>query len=224
MISGADECWKHPSAPHHVTPNGAAISMADQKSSTLPVHSRSSNGTPLFRRVCRICGAVAIVDRRRINKRCHRCAMTAKRTHGLASGGHLHPLYRLLHGMVIRCEQPRTMNYKYYGGRGVSVCAEWRQNPAAFVAWAMAHGWSSGLEIDRLDVDGDYAPDNCRFINHRENSQRTRRIKTTPQQVQQVRSALVSGLTLKQAAAQAGVTYMVAWHIKNSPGVWSNVP
>jgi hypothetical protein len=149
--------------------------------------------------------------------------MKGRRTHGLAARGALHPLYRLLQNIKARCMHPSATNYAYYGGRGIRVCEEWAASPERFVTWAEAHGWRPGLDIDRIDADGDYTPDNCRFISHRENSQRTRRIRTTPDQVRLVRAALAGGATVKAAATLAGVTYMVAWHICNSPGVWNNV-
>ena len=186
-----------------------------------PVHSRSKNGTPLYEKRC-ACGTVSIVDKRRIEAPCHRCAMRARRTHGLTVGS-WHPLYRLLQSMRVRCEQPSGTHYAYYGGRGIRVCDDWRANPLSFVAWCEANGWRKGMEIDRIDVNGPYAPDNCRLTSHRENSQRTRRIRTTPEQVRAVRAELARGAPIKAAAREAGVTYMVAWHIKNNPAVWSNV-
>lgn len=183
---------------------------------------RSSNGTPLFRRVCSGCGAVSLVDSRRLEKKCSPCAMKDRRTHGLASGGSPHPLYKLLKNIDARCRYPSATHYAYYGGRGIRVCQEWRDDPAAFVKWAEDHDWRPGLEVDRIDVDGDYGPENCRLVSHKVNSQRTRRIKTTPDQARTVKQHLADGASVTDAAAKAGVPYMTAWHIKNS-GTWSNV-
>lgn len=143
--------------------------------------------------------------------------------HGLASRGKMHPLYRLLKNLEARCYYPSATHFQYYGGRGISVHDEWRTSPAQFVAWAEANGWRPGLEIDRKDNNGHYEPNNCVFITHRANSQKTSRIHTTPAQVRLVRAALLRHLGIKAAAIEAGVSYMVAWHIKNTPGVWSNV-
>lgn len=188
------------------------------------VHSRDSKGTALYEKLCAGCGAISIVDRRRLNCLCRTCSGAKKKTHGLSVGGKLHPLYRLLSGMLSRCNNPNATHYEYYGGKGIKVCEEWSKDPLCFVNWALDHGWSQGLEIERIDGEQGYHPENCQFIPHRENSQKTRRIKTTPEHVKAVRLALSSGLSIKAAADQAGVTYMVAWHIKNSPGVWSNIP
>ncbi len=204
-------------------PNGAALLMVDQKSNIPPVHSRSSNGTPLYRKVC-ACGAVSIVDKRKLGKPCLPCANRARSTHGLAARGRTDPLYQLLKNMEARCRYPSVTYYRYYGGRGITVCREWLDDPRAFVAWATANNWKQGMEIDRIDPDGNYCPENCRIVTHQENSQRTRRIHTRPDQVQRVRASFRAGLSVKAAARAAGVSYMVAWHIKKSPGVWSNVP
>lgn len=187
-----------------------------------PVHSRDARGTALYEKSCNSCGKISIVDRRRLNCLCTACAGAKRKTHGLTSGAK-HPLYKVLNGMIVRCTYPSATHYKYYGGRGIDVCQTWREDPQSFVSWAESQGWIKGLEVDRINPDGNYSPENCRIITHRENSQKTRRIKTKPEQVTEVRKALASGMSLNHAAQSAGVSYMVAWHIKNTPGVWCNV-
>jgi hypothetical protein len=196
--------------------------MADVNSTKPPVHSRSKNGTPLFEKFCPDCGKRSVVDRRKLGKRCHQCAHKARSTHGLSAGGKLDPLYRLYINMRARCERPSCEHYRYYGGRGIKVCDEWRGNRILFFEWARAAGWRQGLDIDRIDNDGDYTPDNCRFTTHRINSQRTSRIRTTLDQARRAREMLRDGISVKAVAVAVGVTYMVAWHIKNNPDVWSN--
>ena len=68
-----------------------------------------------------------------------------------------------------RCENPKREKYKIYGGRGISVCEEWR-NPVAFMDWAYSNGYAPGLQLDRIDNDGNYCPENCRFVTPSQNS------------------------------------------------------
>lgn len=75
-----------------------------------------------------------------------------------------HPLYSVWHSIKSRCSNPNNVGYKYYGGRGISVCKEWVNDAKAFCDFALSNGWEKGLFIDRIDVNGDYEPGNIRFV------------------------------------------------------------
>ena len=83
-------------------------------------------------------------------------------------------LRRTLSAMRSRCENPKNISYKNYGGRGISVCTEWTEDFSNFYNWAINNGYEKGLQIDRIDNNGNYEPGNCRWATNKQNQMNKR--------------------------------------------------
>lgn len=86
------------------------------------------------------------------------------KTHGMSDNGNFTPLYDTWRNMKKRCNNPNTTEYNRYGGRGIKICKEWATDFQRFYDWAISNGYKEGLTIDRINNDGNYEPDNCRFV------------------------------------------------------------
>lgn len=84
-----------------------------------------------------------------------------------------HPLYKMWQGMIRRCNDSKDFGYRNYGGRGIQVCDRWK-NINLFIE-DMYPLYSIGLELDRIDVNGNYEPNNCRWVTRKQNMNNTRR-------------------------------------------------
>ena len=103
----------------------------------------------------------------------------AHTTHGDTNGEYKR-LLTIWRNMIARCSNEHASSYQDYGGRGISVCDEWQDYPT-FKEWALAHGYENDLTIERVDVNGNYGPDNCKWIPRAEqarNKRNTVRIHT----------------------------------------------
>ena len=116
-------------------------------------------------------------------------------------------IYVIWRNMRQRCNNPKSPYYKYYGGRGISICNEW-DDFSVFEDWSLSNGYADNLTIDRINVDGNYEPSNCRWVGIKEqaaNKQNTRRI---------------GGKTIKDISRESGACYETL--LKRQNGGWKD--
>ena len=122
------------------------------------------------------CGTVRVVTRGRLirgsstNCGCVQRETNRKRQtkHG-CSGKNRTGLYIVWVDMLQRCYNSLSTGYHRYGGRGITVCEEWHNSFESFQRWALATNYQKGLQIDRINNDGGYCPDNCRWVTSQQN-------------------------------------------------------
>lgn len=134
------------------------------------------------------------------------------RTGYAAAVGKRKSVYTSWQNMKQRCLNPKNPKYKNYGGRGIKVCDAWLgfEN---FLQWSLDNGWVEGLSIDRIDVDGDYCPENCRWITISKNSKCRTNNKLSVDDVTRIRLLIKKQRMFKDIANKFNVTPQTISHI-----------
>lgn len=112
-------------------------------------------------------------------------------------------LYETWKNMLRRCLDPKNKRWDQYGGRGITICREWNAY-LTFRSWALANGYRDDLSIDRIDVDGNYCPENCRWSDAKTQANNTSR--------NHYFDYCGERLTMSQLAERLDVTYSTLQH------------
>lgn len=165
--------------------------------------------------LCRCsCGAIRPVQINNLTsgktKSCGCLKVELQTIHGDTRRGEKVRLYRIWRHILSRCQDKNNHEYHRYGGRGITVCEEWKIYKI-FKNWALMHGYDDTLTIDRINNDGNYEPSNCRWITRGHNSSRSNRgeghgnSKLTNVIVEEAKILRRQGFSLKQIADNYGV-------------------
>ena len=114
------------------------------------------------------CGKTVVMRGDVLRRGASSCGCMSSFKHGGCSGGKLTSLYIIWRDMRSRCNNTSDVGYALYGGRGISVTPEWSSDFSSFRDWAVSSGYQEGLTIDRINTNGNYTPDNCRWATNEE--------------------------------------------------------
>ena len=176
------------------------IDLTGKRFGRLYVEGRAENrGRRVYFRCICDCGNVVSVNTNSLKngntKSCgcirRETTRASSKTHGMCKT----KLYTMWRNMKARCMNKNNTSYHWYGERGITICDEWLNSFEAFYNWAINSGYSHDLSIDRIDVNGNYCPTNCRFATKKEQARNMRSCR------------LYKGKPISQLCEEYGLNY-----------------
>lgn len=131
---------------------------------------------------------------------------------GLTVKGKRSSLYNTWCCIKQRCLNPNSPKYPRYGGRGIKISPAWL-SIKEFYNWAMLSGWKQGLTLDRINNDGNYCPENCRWVSVSQNSKKKSTTKLSDENANLIRNKFKSGFSISELAREFNVSYGTIWFI-----------
>lgn len=162
----------------------------------------------LRRGTVKSCGCLANENRKEISN---------KTIHGLYKT----PIYSVWKAMKSRCYREKDKRYLRYGGRGITVCDEWINNPEKFITWSYGNGYKQGLSIDRIDNNKGYAPENCRFVSTAKNNRNSSNTHLNESDIKAIKELSLNGMKQIDIAPMFNIAQQTVSKIVNNK-TWKN--
>lgn len=143
---------------------------------------------------------------------CPTCARISQKAKVITHGDRYSRLYRTWINMKARCYNINEAKYPLYGGRGITVCNEWKDY-LIFKEWALANGYTDELTIDRVNVNGNYTPANCKFIPNKENAGKDK-ITISLEQYKELLDLIATGVKIADAYTSKGYSRTAYYNAK----------
>ncbi len=134
-------------------------------------------------------------------------------------------LYKKYRSMVQRCYDLKCKSYKNYGERGIIICPEWTDKKGGFLnfyIWALNNGYTEELEINRINNNGNYEPNNCNFVTKKENTRVRRNVKLTLKKANEIRNLFNDGIKIMNIAKMYNISRKNIYNIINNI-IWRNI-